>query len=50
MSLSRTWREVGDQLVTVFAADAPQLQRDYADCWAGLQKRFDPTNPNAGTP
>ena len=25
------------------ALDAPQRQRDYAQCWHGLQKRFDPT-------
>jgi len=22
------------------ALDAPQLQRDYLDCWRGLQRRF----------
>jgi homogentisate 1,2-dioxygenase len=27
---------------TRFALDAPQLQRDYAQCWQGLNKRFDP--------
>ena len=27
---------------TRFALDAPQLQRDYAQCWQGLKKRFDP--------
>lgn len=27
----------------------PQLQRDHADCWAGLRKRLDPA-PNARTP
>ena len=30
------------QRVTAFAAAAPQLQKDYQDCWAGLQKLFDP--------
>ena len=38
------------QRVTPFAATAPQLQQDYADCWAGLRKQFDPANPNAGAP
>lgn len=38
------------QQVTAFAATAPQLQDGYQDCWAGLQKRFDPTNPQAGWP
>ncbi|PZW39427.1 homogentisate 1,2-dioxygenase [Humitalea rosea] len=35
------------QRVTAFAAGLAQLQHDYADCWAGLQKRFDPTNRDA---
>ncbi len=30
------------QRVTSFAANAPQLQADYADCWTGLERRFDP--------
>jgi homogentisate 1,2-dioxygenase len=30
------------QQVTEFAAQVPELQIDYADCWAGLQKHFDP--------
>jgi homogentisate 1,2-dioxygenase len=33
------------QRVTAYAATAPTLQADYADCWKGLQKRFDPTRP-----
>jgi homogentisate 1,2-dioxygenase len=31
------------QRVTQLAAQAPELQPDYADCWAGLEKKFDPT-------
>lgn len=33
------------QQPTRFAADLPSLQRDYADCWNGLEKKFngDPT-------
>jgi len=31
------------QHVTAWAAASPQLQHDYADCWRGLPKRFDPT-------
>jgi homogentisate 1,2-dioxygenase len=27
---------------TRFALEAPQLQRDYAQCWQGLPKKFDP--------
>jgi homogentisate 1,2-dioxygenase len=30
------------QHVTAHAANAPTLQDDYADCWKGLEKRFDP--------
>ena len=30
------------QRVTRFAAESPQLQADYADCWAGLPDRFTP--------
>jgi homogentisate 1,2-dioxygenase len=30
------------QRVTEYAAKAPTLQDDYADCWKGLEKRFDP--------
>jgi homogentisate 1,2-dioxygenase len=33
------------QKVTAYAATAPTLQADYADCWKGLTKRFDPTKP-----
>ncbi|MCC7345835.1 MAG: homogentisate 1,2-dioxygenase [Variibacter sp.] len=31
------------QRVTRYAAGLEVLQADYADCWAGLQKHFDPT-------
>jgi homogentisate 1,2-dioxygenase len=27
------------------ALESPQLQHDYADCWLGLQKHFDPKKP-----
>jgi homogentisate 1,2-dioxygenase len=30
------------QQVTDFAAKLPALQSDYADCWQGLEKHFDP--------
>jgi homogentisate 1,2-dioxygenase len=33
------------QRVTDYAAKTPALQSDYADCWNGLEKRFDPTRP-----
>ena len=33
------------QRVTAHAATSAMLQDDYADCWKGLQKRFDPTRP-----
>ncbi len=33
------------QHVTRYAAELPQRQRDYVDCWAGLAKRFDPSKP-----
>ena len=33
------------QRVTGSAAELPQRQRDYADCWSGLAKRFDPRRP-----
>ena len=33
------------QRVTRLAADAPQCQADYADCWAPLVRHFDPTKP-----
>jgi homogentisate 1,2-dioxygenase len=29
--------------VTKHAAKSATLQDDYADCWKGLEKRFDPT-------
>jgi homogentisate 1,2-dioxygenase len=30
------------QQVTEYAAKLPELQTNYADCWLGLQKQFDP--------
>jgi homogentisate 1,2-dioxygenase len=33
------------QRVSPWAAALPQRQADYEACWAGLQKRFDPTRP-----
>jgi homogentisate 1,2-dioxygenase len=33
------------QKVSEYAANLPQLQDDYADCWAGLEKRFNPDQP-----
>jgi homogentisate 1,2-dioxygenase len=33
------------QRVTRYAAELPQLQSTYADCWSGLEKRFDPRRP-----
>ncbi|MGH6853434.1 MAG: homogentisate 1,2-dioxygenase domain-containing protein, partial [Methylocella sp.] len=30
------------QQVTEYAAKLPALQSDYADCWLGLEKHFDP--------
>jgi len=33
------------QRVTAYAAQSPALQDDYADCWRGLEKRFDPNKP-----
>lgn len=35
------------QRVTGYAARLPQLQPDYAACWDGLAKRFDPTKREA---
>jgi homogentisate 1,2-dioxygenase len=32
---------------TRFALDTPLRQRDYARCWEGLQRRFDPLRPRA---
>ncbi len=31
------------QQLTRYAADLPTLQDDYAECWAGIEKRFDGT-------
>src|SRR5215218_349239 len=33
------------QRVTAHAAKSATLQDDYADCWKGLEKRFDPNKP-----
>jgi homogentisate 1,2-dioxygenase len=33
------------QRVTQYAATSATLQDDYADCWKGLEKRFDPNRP-----
>jgi homogentisate 1,2-dioxygenase len=33
------------QRVSAYAANLPQLQDDYADCWAGLDKRFNLDQP-----
>jgi homogentisate 1,2-dioxygenase len=33
------------QRVTAHAAKSSTLQDDYADCWKGLEKRFDPNKP-----
>jgi homogentisate 1,2-dioxygenase len=33
------------QRVTQYAATSAALQDDYADCWKGLEKRFDPNKP-----
>jgi homogentisate 1,2-dioxygenase len=33
------------QRVTEYAAKSATLQDDYADCWKGLEKRFDPNRP-----
>jgi homogentisate 1,2-dioxygenase len=33
------------QRVTKYAAELETLQPDYADCWTGLKKRFDPERP-----
>ena len=41
------WETRLPQQVTAFAAATAALQHDYADCWAGLEKRFDPTRPEA---
>ena len=33
------------QRITAHAANSATLQDDYADCWKGLEKRFDPNKP-----
>ena len=33
------------QRVTAYAGGLDTLQPDYADCWAGLAKRFDASKP-----
>ncbi len=33
------------QRITKYAATSDALQPNYADCWSGLAKRFDPTKP-----
>ncbi|MDU6730807.1 MAG: homogentisate 1,2-dioxygenase domain-containing protein, partial [Bradyrhizobium sp.] len=33
------------QRITKHAAESSTLQPDYADCWNGLEKRFDPNRP-----
>jgi len=33
------------QRVTAYAAGLAELQQDYADCWSGLVKHFDPSRP-----
>jgi homogentisate 1,2-dioxygenase len=33
------------QRVTAYAAQLAELQQDYVDCWAGLEKRFTPDRP-----
>jgi homogentisate 1,2-dioxygenase len=30
---------------TRYALETSALQRDYANCWEGLAKRFDPAKP-----
>ena len=41
---------VHPQRVSTYAAHLPQLQDHYADCWAGLEKRFTgaPSEPSNG--
>lgn len=36
------------QRVTRYAAGLPGLQQNYADCWSGLEKRFDPNRREPG--
>jgi len=33
------------QRLTRYAAELDVLDKDYAQCWAGLKKRFDPKKP-----
>jgi homogentisate 1,2-dioxygenase len=33
------------QRVTEYGATTNALQDDYADCWKGLERRFDPSKP-----
>jgi homogentisate 1,2-dioxygenase len=33
------------QRITKYAAELPQLQDDYLDCWRGIKKLFDPAKP-----
>ena len=33
------------QKVTAYAANLPQLQESYVDCWRDLKKYFDPGRP-----
>jgi homogentisate 1,2-dioxygenase len=35
------------QRLTRYAAQLPQRQDDYADCWTGLKKHFDPSKKQA---
>ncbi len=37
------WESRFPQIVTRYAAGLGTLQHDYASCWAGLKKHFDPT-------
>ncbi|WP_249731667.1 homogentisate 1,2-dioxygenase [Chelatococcus sp.] len=36
------------QRVTRYATEGGQLQDNYADCWNGLKKHFDPSRPDSG--
>lgn len=36
------------QRVTRYAAELPELQESYIDCWAGLRKHFDPSRREPG--
>jgi homogentisate 1,2-dioxygenase len=35
------------QRLTRYASEAPELEGDYADCWEGLRKHFDPQRTKA---